>query len=205
MRSPLGSSSRPFSFLAAYAGATGSLLILFYLFALAQLARSNTWRQRCYSGLAVGLLIAVFRPAFFWHVFSAGSVALWYVFAFWIGLFVGVAGLCLKRLGAVAGFLLMPFLWTGRVFPQRVLLPEVLLAGPRFDPSDRDRDLRLRRCQPCVQMEAYSWVKRSRWHQGNFARFLWPNGQTLTHTPQTRVPMPGPALNRRVCLTHRLK
>ena len=101
------------SFHAAYAGATGSLLILFYLFALAQLARSNTWRQRCYSGLAVGLLIAVFRLAFLWHIFSAGSVALWYVFAFWIGLFVGVAGLCLKRLGAVAGFLLMPFLWTG--------------------------------------------------------------------------------------------
>ena len=44
-------------------------------------ARSNTWRQGCYSGLAVGLLIAVFRLAFFWHIFSAGSVALWYVFA----------------------------------------------------------------------------------------------------------------------------
>ena len=101
------------SFHAAYAGAVGSFLVLLYLFALAQLARSNTWRQRCYSGLAVGLLVAVFRLAFFWHIFSVGSVALWYVFAFWIGLFVGVAGLCLKTFGAVPGFVLLPFLWTG--------------------------------------------------------------------------------------------
>jgi len=101
------------SFHAAYAGATGSPLILLYLFALAQLAGANTWRQRCYSGLAVGLLIAVFRLAFFWHIFSAGAAALWYVFAFWIGLFVGVAGLCLKQFGAVPGLALMPFLWTG--------------------------------------------------------------------------------------------
>jgi apolipoprotein N-acyltransferase len=101
------------SFHVAYAGAMGSPLILLYVFAMAQLAGASTWRQRCYSGLAVGLLIAVFRLAFFWHIFSAGSVALWYVFAFWVGLFVGVAGLCLKKLGTVPGFVLMPFLWTG--------------------------------------------------------------------------------------------
>jgi len=101
------------SFHVAYAGATGSPLILLYLFALAQLAGANTWRQRCYSGLAVGLLIAVFRLAFFWRIFSAASAALWYVFAFWIGLFVGVAGLSLRTFGAIPGFALMPFLWTG--------------------------------------------------------------------------------------------
>ncbi len=61
------------SFHAAYAGATGSLLILFYHFALAQLAGSNTWRQRCYylkfswlapaSTLLTGIVICGFAAA----------------------------------------------------------------------------------------------------------------------------------------------
>lgn len=101
------------SFHAAYAWSSGRFLTLLYLFALAQLARAGTWRKRCYSGLCVGMLVAGIGLTFFWRIFSAGSLALWYVFAFWIGLFVGLTGACIEKFGPVRGFLLMPFLWTG--------------------------------------------------------------------------------------------
>ena len=53
------------------------------------------------------------RLAFFWRVFSGGALALWVVYAFWIGLFVALARLCLVRLGPRWGWLLIPFVWTG--------------------------------------------------------------------------------------------
>ena len=75
-----------------------------------------------YPGLAVGLGLGVLRLGFFWNIFSAGAVALWLVFAFWIGLFVALAHLCLKfdwaRLGRrfggpTLGWSLIPFIWGG--------------------------------------------------------------------------------------------
>ncbi|SPE50654.1 Apolipoprotein N-acyltransferase-like protein [Verrucomicrobia bacterium] len=112
------------AFHVAYAASRTSLLVVVYLFALLQLARIGGWRNAYYSGLAVGFLIAAVRLAFFWRIFSAGSVALWYVYAFWIGIFVAVAGAWLRRwtvrteagaMKAPAGWtwLLIPFLWTG--------------------------------------------------------------------------------------------
>lgn len=101
------------AFHAAYASARTSPLIILYLFALLQLACSDRWRKAFYSGLAVGLLIAVVRLAFFWRVFSGGAAALWVVYAFWIALFVVLARLCLGRLGPRWGWLLIPFVWTG--------------------------------------------------------------------------------------------
>lgn len=101
------------SFHAAYASANASFLIVLYLFALLQLARTDRWRKAFYSGLAVGFLIAAFRLAFFWRVFSGGAIALWLVYAFWIGLFVALARLCLGRFGPRWGWLLIPFAWTG--------------------------------------------------------------------------------------------
>lgn len=101
------------AFHAAYASMITSPLIVLYLFALLQLARSDRWRQAFYSGLAVGLMIAAVRLAFFWRVFSGGAVALWVVYAFWIGLFVALARLCLRRVGPRWGWLLIPFVWTG--------------------------------------------------------------------------------------------
>jgi apolipoprotein N-acyltransferase len=101
------------AFHAAYAWAGASWLILVYLFALVRLAGLEPWRGRYYAGLAVGLLIAIGRLDFFWGIFSAGSLALWYVYAFWIGLFVALAGACLRWSGGAWGWVLVPFLWTG--------------------------------------------------------------------------------------------
>jgi cytochrome bd-type quinol oxidase subunit 1 len=53
------------AFHAAYASVSTSPLIILYLFALLRLAQTDRWRQAFYSGLAVGLLIAVLRLAFF--------------------------------------------------------------------------------------------------------------------------------------------
>ena len=94
-----------------YAAEPGVCLMI-YLFALLQLARTATGRASYYSGLAVGLLIAAGRLTFFWTIFSAGAAALWYVYAFWLGLFVAISGACLRRLQAKA-WCLIPFLWTG--------------------------------------------------------------------------------------------
>ena len=84
------------SFHAAYASVYASPLILLYLFALLQLAQADRWRQAFYSGLAVGLLIAAVRLAFFCRIFSGGALALWLVYAVWIGLFAALARLCLR-------------------------------------------------------------------------------------------------------------
>jgi apolipoprotein N-acyltransferase len=101
------------TFHAAYASAYTSPLIVLYLFALLQLAQTDRWRKAFYSGLGVGMLIAVVRLAFFWRLFSGGALALWLVYAFWIGLFVALARLSLLRLGPRWGWLLIPFVWTG--------------------------------------------------------------------------------------------
>jgi apolipoprotein N-acyltransferase len=101
------------AFHAAYALPQTGLLTIVYLFALLQLARAKTWRQACYSGLAVGLLIAIGRLWFFARVFSLGAVALWYVYAFWIGLFVGLARQCLRRFPSVLAWAAIPFVWLG--------------------------------------------------------------------------------------------
>jgi apolipoprotein N-acyltransferase len=131
------------AFHAAYAVPQAGYLVLLYLVALMKLAQAGTWRRAYYAGLAVGFLLATVRLAFFWRIFSAGAIALWYVYAFWIGLFTALAGICLRRVptggllapvrgssicgreGAVAApgdgrapggvkyALLVPFLWCG--------------------------------------------------------------------------------------------
>jgi apolipoprotein N-acyltransferase len=101
------------AFHAAYASVNTSFLIVLYLFALLQLAQADRWRKAFYSGLAVGFLIAAVRLEFFWRLFLGGAVALWVVYAFWIGLFVALARLCLGRLGPRRGWLFIPFVWTG--------------------------------------------------------------------------------------------
>jgi apolipoprotein N-acyltransferase len=101
------------AFHAAYASASTSPLIVLYLFALLQLACADKWRKAFYPGLAVGLLIAAVRLAFFWRIFAGGAGALWLVYAFWIGLFVALARLCLRQIGPKWGWVLIPFVWTG--------------------------------------------------------------------------------------------
>jgi apolipoprotein N-acyltransferase len=101
------------SFHAAYAFPNAGFLIVVYLFALLQLAQAPTWRRAAYSGVAVGLLIAAGRLAFFWRIFGGGAGALWCVYAFWIGLFVALSRLSLRQCRSGWGWLLVPFLWVG--------------------------------------------------------------------------------------------
>jgi len=97
----------------AYLAAETSFLIILYLFALLQLARNDSGRKAFYSGVAVGMLIALGRLDFFWNIFGAGCAALWLVYACWIGLFTALARSCEQRLGSVGGSLLIPFVWCG--------------------------------------------------------------------------------------------
>lgn len=101
------------AFHAAYAFVNASFLMVVYLFALLRLAQTDRWRMAFYAGLAVGLLIAAARLTFFWRIFSCGAIALWLVYAFWLGLFVALARLCLARLGPAWGWVMIPFVWTG--------------------------------------------------------------------------------------------
>jgi apolipoprotein N-acyltransferase len=101
------------SFHVAYATPYTSCTIVLYLFALLQLAQTPNWRHAFYSGLAVGLLIGVFRLHFFWTLFSAGALALWFVYAVWLGIFVTVARLSLSRLKPIPAWVAIPFIWTG--------------------------------------------------------------------------------------------
>ena len=101
------------AFYLAYWFGSASLLIVLYLFALVQLAQSTTSRRAFYSGLTVGFLIAAGWLAFFWRIFSAGTVALWFVYAFWIGLFTVLVQLWLSRFRSKWSWMLLPFIWCG--------------------------------------------------------------------------------------------
>jgi apolipoprotein N-acyltransferase len=101
------------AFHVAYGCKGASYLVVVYLFALLQLAQTERWREAAYSGLAVGLLLAAGRLAFFWRIFSGGAIGLWYVYAFWIALFVALARLCLRGFKPSLGWALLPFVWTG--------------------------------------------------------------------------------------------
>jgi len=101
------------SFHLAYSSPKLSFLIVGYLFGLLQLARAQTGRQAFYFGLAVGVLTAAPQLSCFWAIFGPSAIALWLVVAFWVGLFVALARMCLVRFGPRWGVLLIPFLWTG--------------------------------------------------------------------------------------------
>src|SRR5262245_34729600 len=94
------------SFHAAYLAAATSFLIVVYLIALVQLSRAPNWRRAFYAGVSVGMLIALGRLDFFWGIFSIASIALWFVYAFWTGLFVVIARLCLGPGAPKPAFLL---------------------------------------------------------------------------------------------------
>jgi apolipoprotein N-acyltransferase len=100
------------AFHVAYLSAKTAFFVVVYLFALLQLTQGETWRKRFYPGLGVGLAIAAVRLAFFWRIFSQGAIALWFVYAFWIGLFVALVPVC-RALPGWTRWLAIPFLWTG--------------------------------------------------------------------------------------------
>jgi apolipoprotein N-acyltransferase len=97
----------------AYSSAVLNYFILAYLFCLLQLSRLPTTRQSFYLGLVTGLLGAAPQLECVWAIFQTGAIALWLVVAFWTGLFVALAQICLKRFGMHRAVLLLPILWTG--------------------------------------------------------------------------------------------
>lgn len=88
-------------------------LVVFYVFSVMQLARAETWRGSFYSGLAMGLMAGAPRLDFFWTIFSGGALALWLVYAFWIGLFAAMARAAFRRMGPTWGWAVAPIFWTG--------------------------------------------------------------------------------------------
>lgn len=100
-------------FHAAYLASLAAPLVVFYLFCLLQIAHSDKWRMAFYPGLLTGLLIAAGRLEFFWTIFSGGAMALWLVFAFWLGLFCALARLCFLHIPRPACWFAIPFVWTG--------------------------------------------------------------------------------------------
>src|SRR5262245_14979770 len=65
--------------------------IILFLFSLHALRRAETPRKAFYLGLLVGFGIYAPQLSFLWNIFGPGALALWFVLAFWIGLFVLIA------------------------------------------------------------------------------------------------------------------
>jgi acyl-[acyl-carrier-protein]-phospholipid O-acyltransferase/long-chain-fatty-acid--[acyl-carrier-protein] ligase len=96
-----------------YGVADLAILIVGYLICLLQLARASSGRQAFYLGLGAGFACVAPQLLCFWTIFGPGALSLWLVLAFWIGLFVALARLCLLRFPAWASALVIPLLWTG--------------------------------------------------------------------------------------------
>ena len=90
-------------------------LIVGFLFCLVPLARLNSNRKVFYVGLGVGFAIYAPQLAFFWTIFQAGAIALWFVLAFWLALFVLLSRLAFLHFGR-KGLVLLPILWLGLEF-----------------------------------------------------------------------------------------
>lgn len=101
------------SFHLAYHRAALALLILFHLYCLASFMRAGTWRRAFYPGLLIGFGVYVPPLEFFHAIFGFSAIALWFVLAFWHGLFLVLARACRLRFGLAWAVLLLPFLWTG--------------------------------------------------------------------------------------------
>src|SRR5437660_8963754 len=83
----------------AYAFHALAFVIVGYLFGLIQLTRVSTARHAVWLGFGVGFLTAAPQLTCFWTLFGAGALALWSILGFWIGLFVVLGRLCLRRFG----------------------------------------------------------------------------------------------------------
>ncbi len=101
------------SFHLAYEIPACSVLTIVFIFCLFRLTHLETARQAFYMGLSIGLLIFAPQLSFFWTIFGPGAIALWFVLAFWIALFLFLGRACLVRFGPIMLGCAAPFLWTG--------------------------------------------------------------------------------------------
>jgi hypothetical protein len=89
------------------------LLIFGYAWFLVRLANQPTVRRAFYFGLATGYLCYAPQLFFFWRIFNGAAIVLWFVVAFWIGLFTGIVYGCIRRWGKERAMWLVPVIWTG--------------------------------------------------------------------------------------------
>ncbi len=100
------------TFQAAHVWSVGWLTIP-CAYALIELSRLPARRSVWYAVLACGFLFYGPQLGFFWKIFGAGALALWYVLAFWLALFAVLLRLVHHRLGERWMLILAPVLWTG--------------------------------------------------------------------------------------------
>jgi apolipoprotein N-acyltransferase len=104
------------SFHAAYTSGqypAAGLMIFGYALALVRLAGQPTVRRAFYFGLATGYLCYAPQLAFFWSIFGPAAIVLWFVVAFWIGLFTAMVYGCTRRWGKARAMWLVPVIWAG--------------------------------------------------------------------------------------------
>ncbi len=89
------------------------LLIFGYALFLVRLADQPTVRHAFYFGLATGYLCYAPQLSFFWHLFGPAAIVLWFVVAFWIGLFTAMVCGSIRRWGKAKAMWLIPVIWTG--------------------------------------------------------------------------------------------
>jgi len=91
----------------------GWLFIFGYAYFLVRLTEQPSVRRAFYFGLAAGYLSYAPQLFFMWNIFGPFAVLLWFVLAFWAGLFTGVICGASKRWGRVRAAWLIPVVWTG--------------------------------------------------------------------------------------------
>jgi apolipoprotein N-acyltransferase len=101
------------AFQLAYTFPACGFLIAVYLWCLFQLTRLKTVRQATYFGLAAGILAFAPQLNFFWTIFGAAAIALWFICGFWIAMFVAIGRAGRLTFGKPWGVVLIPFLWIG--------------------------------------------------------------------------------------------
>ncbi len=101
------------SFHLAYQFEICAPLIVVFLLSIFQLARVATRPQATAIGIGLGMAIYAPQLSFFWTIFGPAAIALWFVLAFWLALYLMLQRFALLRCGSFWGALCAPFLWTG--------------------------------------------------------------------------------------------
>ena len=101
------------SFNLAYSIPAVSFLVIIYLLCLYELGRLQTGRQAFYLGLITAVGCYAPQAGFMWIIFGPAAIALWFILAFWIALFLVLNRLCRIRFNKLVAALLIPVLWTG--------------------------------------------------------------------------------------------
>lgn len=88
-------------------------LVLVWLGCLFALRRTSCGRWSFYTGLAIGLGMYAPQLYFFWIIFGPAAIALWFVLAFWIALFLLLLHGVDRYWGTGWAVKLTPVLWLG--------------------------------------------------------------------------------------------